>query len=240
MLLHAPAHTEERRVGRMVDANAESPQGLPVRRSRRAVLAVALSAGALLTTSPQLVDARTVQVRGVTGPTGPRGATGATGPRGLTGATGPTGPRGATGAPGRNVTGPTGAQGATGPTGAAGAVGATGITGPNGATGAAGPIRLQSVNSYVADTHMRQPVRYPTFFTRFVCANGEVFLGGGVVSTPAGWSVTRVFPSNLVGSSDELTDGLPPRALYVEAIAQDGHDEGDIVVRYLCATFATP
>ena len=49
-------------------------------------------------------------VKGATGPQGPKGATGATGPqgpKGATGATGPQGPKGETGAAGKDGISPT-------------------------------------------------------------------------------------------------------------------------------------
>lgn len=73
----------------------------------------------------------------VVGVTGPTGATGNTGPQGVTGDTGPQGIQGNTGPQGiQGDTGPTGPQGIQGPTGDTGPQGLTGPTGAVGATGA--------------------------------------------------------------------------------------------------------
>ena len=70
------------------------------------------------------VDAHQADLRGATGPQGPKGDTGATGPQGPKGNTGATGPQG-----------PKGDTGATGPQGPKGDTGATGATGPQGPSG---------------------------------------------------------------------------------------------------------
>lgn len=82
----------------------------------------------------------TGNLRGATGPQGPKGATGATG------ATGPQGPKGDTGAAGAaGPQGPKGDTGATGATGPQGPKGATGATGPQGPQGPAGDVNAGSI-----------------------------------------------------------------------------------------------
>lgn len=78
--------------------------------------------------------------KGDTGPQGPQGEKGATGNTGLTGPAGPQGPRGYTGATGETgPQGPKGDTGETGPQGPKGDTGETGPQGPKGDTGATGP-----------------------------------------------------------------------------------------------------
>ena len=104
------------------------------------------------TTVQAYVDTHKADLRGATGPQGPKGdtgdigpqgpkgdigAAGPQGPKGDTGATGPQGPKGDTGAMGPQ--GPKGDIGATGPQGPKGNTGATGLQGPKGDTGATGP-----------------------------------------------------------------------------------------------------
>ena len=82
----------------------------------------------------------TGNLKGATGPQGPKGATGATG------ATGPQGPKGDTGAAGATgPQGPKGDTGATGATGPQGPKGATGATGPQGPQGPAGDVNAGSI-----------------------------------------------------------------------------------------------
>jgi len=88
------------------------------------------------------VDAHQADLRGATGPQGPKGDPGATGPQGPKGATGATGPQG-----------PKGDPGATGPQGPKGATGATGPQGPSGSPWGGGTftgnITLQGSNALI-------------------------------------------------------------------------------------------
>ncbi|MBK9317372.1 MAG: collagen-like protein [Bacteroidetes bacterium] len=89
---------------------------------------------------PYALHAKTADVPGLPGATGPQG------PIGLTGATGETGLQGPIG-----LTGPVGPIGATGLTGPVGPIGATGLTGPAGPTGATGPTATVSSVSLGVD-----------------------------------------------------------------------------------------
>jgi len=75
-------------------------------------------------------------LKGATGPQGPKGDTGATGPQGPKGDTGETGPQGPKGDTGE--TGPQGPKGDTGDTGPQGIQGVQGPQGPKGDTGVSG------------------------------------------------------------------------------------------------------
>lgn len=159
-----------------------NPAIVTQRRSRRALLSVALGGAAVgALSSPALAAARSVAVQGATGPTGATGATGATGPAG------PSGPRGATGA-----------------TGAAGAAGATGATG---ATGSAADALAAVVTEQYSATHL--PAGRTDAALRANCPENSVYAGYELRNLPADWYVTVVLPGGLVnGAPRETTIGV--------------------------------
>lgn len=160
-----------------------SPDDVPrtARRSRRALLGVALGSAAVgVASTSGLVSARTDIVQGATGPTGATGPAGPAGPRGVTGATGA-----------RGSTGSTGAVGAAGTPGATGATGAMGATGATGATGSAADAR-EAVLSYSTLSHSI-PAGVTTD-TAFLLCSGQPFVHVSTLISngPTGWSVTSV------------------------------------------------
>lgn len=145
------------------------------RRSRRAVLTLAMGAGAgAIAAAPVGVYARDVLVQGATGPAGPAGPVGPTGPRG--------------------ATGPTGARGSTGAAGATGLSGTNGTPGATGATGPTGPIGVPVFRGF----ERLIPTGMSSDTGHFECESGELLISGGVgwgiQGTPDGWTIVANIP----------------------------------------------
>lgn len=200
------------------------------RRSRRALLAASLAAGATLVASPVVTAARSVVVQGVTGVTGPTGPRGVTGPRGATGATGATGPQGARGASGVGITGPTGAQGATGVNGMSGATGATGATGGPGDQGAFTPVNVSSMTGTQTEFFITSGVG--TFDETAFCPDGSQVVSGGVLYPQWVWTIPHSYPVN---SDETSVDGQPPTGWRVIATRESLGFGTYMTIQLICA-----